>query len=402
MATYRFSAQLISRAKGRSAIAAAAYRAGERIRDERTGEVFDFRRRQDVLDCAILTPHGNRFGSRAALWNAVEEAERRRDAQVAREIQLSLPHELSLDANRKLLHGFVSEQFVRAGMIADVAIHGAHLGGDVRNIHAHVLLTTRGLTEEGFGAKVRLWNERSLLEAWRSEWAASVNRALERAALQERVSHLSYAARGIDLEAEPKQGPVATKMERYGRASKAGHDRRAARNRNHERRMLRTLQARLDAAIEPETISRKTTAKIAPFEQPEWQTAREKRLSTHYASDLAGSDLARFWRVRQERSSIIYENARGRFVDEGRSVTSRDENDLVIRGMLYAAKAHGWQTLEISGSDDFRRRAMRMALDRGFEIRAKARDVELLSEARAAHASAIRARDVDCETEWER
>jgi len=189
VATYRFSAKLISRANGRSATAACAYRAGEQIVDYRSGEVSDYTRRREVLDRVILAPEGVPAWAlvREQLWNAVEMVEKRKDAQVAREIQMSLPHELSLSASRTLLHDFVREQFVARGMIADVAIHAAHRGGDERNVHAHVLRSTRHITAEGFGGKAREWNERALLETWRAEWERHLNRALEQAKVHERV-----------------------------------------------------------------------------------------------------------------------------------------------------------------------------------------------------------------------
>jgi len=404
LATYRFAAQLISRAKGRSATAAAAYRAGERIRDERTGEVFDYRRRMDVLHRAIYAPSitPELLTERVALWNAVEAAEKRKDAQVAREIQLSLPHELSLLANEGLLRAFVSEQFVGEGMIADVAIHAAHRGGDGRNIHGHVLLTARRLEHDGFGGKVRDWNERALLERWRSEWAVAVNQALERAAIQERVSHLSYAARGIDREPEVKQGPIATQMERQGRESKAGRDRRAVRNRNKQRELLHAVNDRLDSKIGRERGIRSAPT-IAVADRAGWRARREEILSEHYGVDQRGSDIARYWRITTTKDGLAFENARGRFVDDGSELTARHGNDHEIRGMLDAAEAHGWRALAISGSDDFMRRAMRVALDRGFEIRASGRDADILRDVHdAPRATRSPMYQKDREAEWDR
>ena len=127
MADYRLSAKVISRGNGQSSVASAAYRAGARLEDLRTGEIHDYTRKGGVVYSATLAPENTPdwMRDRGQLWNAVEQVEKRRDAQLAREIQLSLPHELTPDQRRDLLVGFVQEQFVDRGMIADVALHAS-------------------------------------------------------------------------------------------------------------------------------------------------------------------------------------------------------------------------------------------------------------------------------------
>jgi ATP-dependent exoDNAse (exonuclease V) alpha subunit len=251
MAIYRLSAAVLKRSAGRSATASAAYRAAERIADERTGLSFDYRRRRGVLHAEIIAPAGTPewMNNRAQLWNAVEAAEKRKDAQLAREIVLALPFELT-DAQRVgLVREFARAEFVGEGMIADIAIHAPDRKGDDRNHHAHLLLTMRELAGDGFGKKVRDWNDTDRLEAWRAHWADTVNRHLERAGHASRVDHRSLADRGIDREPEPKQGPIATEMERAGRPSHAGDDRRAAQARNEERAMIAAELAAVSAEI---------------------------------------------------------------------------------------------------------------------------------------------------------
>ncbi len=386
MATYRLSAKLISRSEGRSATGAAAYRSGERIVDERTREVFDYSRRGDVLAREILAPAiaPTWVLNREQLWNAVEAVEKRKDAQVAREIQVSLPHELSLERQRELLHGWVREQLVARGMVADVAIHAAHKGGDERNVHAHLLLTTRTITPEGFAGKDRSWNDRALLEEWRASWERHLNRALEREQVAERVDHRSYAAREVDREPEPKQGPVATQMERGGRRSHAGDDRRATRERNAERERLRTEERRLEQELREEQRRRERQHQrpgIGTPEVPGWQRWREQVLSEAYARDLQGSQLARFWRIERTQAGLAFENARGRFEDRGSAIVAREGNEAEIRGMLDLAEVKGWRELTFTGSDAFKREAMAAALERGFTVRTDGRDTDLLREA---------------------
>ena len=200
MAIYHFDASVISRSKGRSATAASAYRTAEVIKDHRTGEVHDYTRKSGVLHTEIIAPdHAPAWvHDRSALWNAVEDAERRKDAQVAREVRVALPSELTTEQNADLVRAFVREQFVARGMIADVALHAPGREGDQRNHHAHIMLTTRAVGPEGFGAKNRDWNAKELLVDWRGSWAEHVNDTLERCDIHERVDHRTLVAQRAD------------------------------------------------------------------------------------------------------------------------------------------------------------------------------------------------------------
>lgn len=239
MADYRYSAQIIGRSSGRSAVAAAAYRAGISMADERTGLVHDFSRRHGIAHTEIMAPDNapDWMTERARLWNAVELAEKRKDSQLAREVQLSLPHELT-DAQRlELVRGFVKEQFVSRGMIADFAIHAPGKEGDDRNHHAHVMLTMRELTGEGFGKKERTTadEKKAALEKEREAWADHVNRSLERHQHKDRVDHRSYKRQGVDREATRHMGPDARQIEQRGGASRIGDENRAIEQRNRAR-----------------------------------------------------------------------------------------------------------------------------------------------------------------------
>ena len=196
MAIYHLRASVISRSQGRSATAAIAYRSAERIADRRTGLVFDYAAKAGVEHTEILAPADapDWVRDRSELWNRVEEAERRKDSQVAREVRVALPSELSHDERVELVRAFAREQFVDRGMVADVALHAPGREGDERNHHAHILLTTRALDAEGFGAKERDWNKVEVLEGWREAWARESNAALERCGALERVDHRTLVA----------------------------------------------------------------------------------------------------------------------------------------------------------------------------------------------------------------
>lgn len=219
MASYHLSVKSVSRATGRSAPAAAAYRTATRIENERDGLVHDYTRRAGVDAAFLVLPEGVVWAEdRAALWNAAESAEKRKDAKVAREYELALPHELGREERQQLAGDFAREVVARFGVAADVAIHEPHREGDQRNWHAHILTTTRVVSAEGLGAKTReldvVQTSRPAVEALRDLWEHQVNRALTRAQVAERVEHRSFARQGADLVAEQHMGPAATAMER--------------------------------------------------------------------------------------------------------------------------------------------------------------------------------------------
>lgn len=232
MAIYHLSVKSISRAAGRSAPGAAAYRAGVLLTDERTGERFDYRRRRGIMGAAVVLPPGAPAWDRAALWNAAESAERRKDAKVAREVEIALPHELTRTHQRELAARFAVYLATRYRIAVDVAVHRP-TRGDRRNVHAHLLCTTRELGPDGLEAKVRALDVATSaavhVEEWRETWAQLVNDALKGAGIAARVDHRSYRRRGIQQEPEPKLGPAAAALERRGVKSRRGDLRRAVR-----------------------------------------------------------------------------------------------------------------------------------------------------------------------------
>ena len=196
MAIYHLRATMISRSQGRSATAAAAYRVAERIEDRRTGLTFDYAARGGVDHTEILAPdHAPDWvRDRSELWNRVEESETRKNSQVAREVRVALPDELTHAQRVALVRDYAQAQFVDRGMVADIALHAPGREGDERNHHAHILLTTREIDAEGFTSKNRDWNKVEVLEGWREAWARDSNAALERAGIEDRVDHRTLIA----------------------------------------------------------------------------------------------------------------------------------------------------------------------------------------------------------------
>jgi Ti-type conjugative transfer relaxase TraA len=234
MAIYHLSAQVISRGAGRSVVAAAAYRAASRLEDARTGVAHDFTRKEQVVHAEVLLPDGAPapWSDRGVLWNAVEAREKRKDAQLAREVEFALPRELSQAEGIALARDFVREQFVARGMVADLCVH-APLGEDGQTKpHAHVLLTLRQAGPEGFGPKVREWNNTALLQDWRERWAELANERLARLGHEARIDHRSLAAQDLPLEPQHKVGPAGMRRAARGEAAerRAEHDAIARRN----------------------------------------------------------------------------------------------------------------------------------------------------------------------------
>jgi len=204
LAIYHLSAKVVSRAKGQSVVASAAYRASEALHDDRYGMTQDYTRKQGVEHSEILAPEEapGWVYDRQTLWNTVEAVEKRKDAQLAREIELGLPVELTHAENVELLREYVKTQFISKGMIADFSIHE----DDANNPHAHVLLTMRSITEQGFGEKDRSWNAKGELLSWRDAWASHANEHLARAGHAVRIDHRTLEAQGIELEPGKKIG----------------------------------------------------------------------------------------------------------------------------------------------------------------------------------------------------
>ena len=231
MAIYHLSVKTVSRSAGRSATAAAAYRAGASITDERTGEIHDYTRKGGVQSATLIVPAKAAAwaNDRGVIWNAAEQAEKRKNSTVAREFEIALPSELSPTERQRLAVDFARELVARHGCAADVAIHAPGKEGDNRNHHAHILLTTRRLTPEGMGEKTRELDDqktgKELVTQWRERFATLQNERLREAGHAVQVDHRSHAQRGLQAEPTWHLGPAATAIERRtGQRSRIGQD----------------------------------------------------------------------------------------------------------------------------------------------------------------------------------
>ena len=267
IAIYHCSIKIVSRGKGKSAVAAAAYRSGEKLTNEWDGLTHDYTKKGGVVHSEILLPaHAPpAFSDRSTLWNSVELSEKSNNAQLAREVEIALPVELSREEQTRLVREYCSSQFVSKGMIADFNLHDT--GGG--NPHAHILLTMRPLDEKGAwlpkskkeyvldenGEKIRLpsgryktrkvdlvdWNNRENAEVWRRAWADLANEFLERNDCPERIDHRSYERQGIEQIPTVHVGVSATQMEKKGIVTERGELNRSIKAANRILREIRRL-----------------------------------------------------------------------------------------------------------------------------------------------------------------
>ena len=234
MAIMQLSIKNISRGRGSSAVASAAYIARTKLLDERRHRSFDYTARGGLVHSELLLPGNvptaaNEWArDRQKLWNTAERAEARPNARVAREFVVALPHELPEQTRLALARGFAQTLADRYGVAADLAVHTAPTGGDRRNHHAHVLTTTRVVEADGLGRKDELTFSETKrrqhglhgsaeeFRRLRSDWAERVNEQLREAGLKVSIDARSYWERGIPQVAQPTFGPRRIALERAG------------------------------------------------------------------------------------------------------------------------------------------------------------------------------------------
>ena len=265
---------IISRGKGKSAVGAAAYRAGEQIKNEYDGQTHDYTKKTGIVYTEMFLPINapDEYGERSILWNAVEKIEKNKNAQLSREVRLALPAEFTLEQNIKLVHEYIRDNFVYHGMCADICIHDKADG----NPHAHVLLTMRPIERDGTwaakskmeyilddnGERIKLpsgryktrkitatdWDECSKAEEWRKAWADIVNAYLENGGHKSRVDHRSYERQGVEQIPTIHLGVAAHDMEKRGIRTERGSINRNVRKANA---MLKNIDNRIHEIKNP-------------------------------------------------------------------------------------------------------------------------------------------------------
>jgi hypothetical protein len=246
----------VSRGKGQSLVRTAAYNDRAQLVDERTGEVWDYRHLGAALASGIYAPKDAPDWARdlGQLVNEVERFEKRSDSQLAMNLDIALPHEQTLEQNRRLMQDFVREQFQRKGYAAHFAIHPPDRDGDDRNIHAHVLVTLRKIDEHGFARtkaeqQERYRNRGEYVEGLRDAWEKLANRHLERNGYDVRIDRRSLEDQGIEREPQQHRGPAVTAMEREGNVTRIGDEIRRRQHHYAELKALGAEERQIDAEI---------------------------------------------------------------------------------------------------------------------------------------------------------
>ena len=285
MAIYHLSIKIISRGTGKSAVSAAAYRAGEYIINQYDGKIHDYTRKKGVAHTEILLPENapEEYLNRSVLWNAVETIEKSSNSQLAREVEFALPAELTQEQNIALAREYVKKTFVDNGMCADICIHDS---GDGKP-HAHVLLTMRPINENGsWGGKQKKdyilnkagnkiydkkkrqykcksipstdWNEQTKAEEWREAWANFANAALKKTKLKITIDHRSYKRQGISKKPSIKLGVAAHQMEKRGIRTERGDINREIALTNQQMREIKARITKLEKWIAEESLKDNT------------------------------------------------------------------------------------------------------------------------------------------------
>lgn len=255
MAIYHLKMKTISRGKGQNAIASASYRSGDSLYCERTGETKNYNRKVKP-DSHILAPsHAPSWVlEREKLWNEVEFSEKRGNSRVAREVVVAIPRELSIGEQRELVLNFAKDLFVEKGMIADVSIHRDHSD----NPHAHIMLTTREISEEGFTVKNRSWDEKSFLLETRKAWSEYANLYLEKEGIQDRIDHRSYEDQGKDLLPTEHLGHIFHQLEQRGIQTRIGDKNRKVKEYNQRVISLKEKREHLLNSLEKQGHKKET------------------------------------------------------------------------------------------------------------------------------------------------
>lgn len=395
---YHCAVKSVSRSAGRSAVAAAAYRAGVVLVDTRTGLTHDYTRKRGVVLSEIVTPPGCEWASdRECLWNALE-AKTRANGRVATEVEIALPALLTDVQRAALVRGFAAE-LAAEGVVVDFAIHAPHPhrrpadgapgadlpGDDARNWHAHILVSHLPVTPEGPGKRVsKLFDGPPAIEAVRARWAAAINAGYVAAGIDMRQDHRSYVDQGVDRPATKHLGPTVVNMERRGRKTERGATHRA---RTERRRAIVAETAfqheQHRRARFPEMGCREGTARLTNEQRRRRAEHYKRRLiQTHFGPLDDWPALAATVRrvdLEGDAGPRVYLNDGSSIADQGERLTvagawqgrgqgRAEPSDAAIVAMVALAKAKGWGSIELQGDERFKERAARAATRAGLAV----------------------------------
>lgn len=391
------SARILSRKKGANVVAAAAYRAGQRLiegdddkvglsgafnegedvpksQQSPKGAAHDYRRRGGVMSSFILAPRDapNWMRQRASLWNGVEMSEKRVDAQLAREVIVSLPDVEIFDHLKpynkekrlrefyeRILKRYVNDNFVKEGMVADVALHMPAEKNDERNYHAHIMLSMREIDGAEFGKKERSWNDSAKLEGWRSNWSALVNDSLKAKNIGGFVDHRSYEERGLDIAATRPLGSQNSKLERFGIKTPVGNDNRKVREDNRAgHKYLEKVFEHAPSASEAEIISALSREGFADPDVMKDKLVNEVVLLALHSKETGFKSGLYSYAPMQERAGKLRAEAGRVYKRRGfdlpddlvSAAISKRGDKLVREALIYTVRPQGFKVIEAANN----------------------------------------------------
>ena len=399
---YHLHTKHISRSSGQSVVAAVVYRCAERMRDERTGRIHDYTRRAGVeASFLILPPSANPGLTRAELWNRAEAAEKRKDARLAREVEIALPADLSSAQRQGVAGEFARLLSDRYGVAVDVALHKPGKGGDSRNYHAHLLMTTRkvegcDLTEKSLfelsgraRAKLGMGHEKEQVEKIREDWARLCNRALELAGKEEKIDHRRLEAqrqealekgefeRAQELDREPtiKVGWRATQLERRGIETDRGEENRDIQARNQERQKRRKKQKERQGFVEWRGVVFEYRGDRCEGEAPVY------RRTLDFLEKKEGRGC----------EDYLWGSGRRAFSDHGSKITYDTTTWQSLKAGVQLMKDKGWTEIHIWGGTAFQQEMWLIATVGGLKVTnytPSERDIDRLAEMRGRQEAA--------------
>ena len=327
--------QVVSRSTKGNAVAAAAYRSGQKLEDVTQEKTYDYSRKAGVFHSEILVPEHMKgvewVQDREWLWNEVEakesQSKRAANARLFREVMIPLPHELSTEQRQELTRRYVKEQFVSKGMIADVSYHNMEGQDPKENAHAHVMLTMREVSQDGFGKKNREWDKKQNLEHWREEWTRTANEMSREWGQELELDHRSYEERGINRIPEQHMG-AAYAMEQRGIKTQLGDHNRAIQLSNQE---LAMKQEQIQQPTQEQT--QQTAQEWSLEEKLEWHEQQRQRIQKAEEREKALQRYIKYLKTREGRERDVFEIDGRLFAEQFNQVSAQQQRDMGLSSL---------------------------------------------------------------------
>ncbi|EKJ2000777.1 MobA/MobL family protein [Salmonella enterica] len=344
MAIFHIDFKILKRSEGKSSLYLAAYNARMRLKDEKTGLVFNYEnKKEDLMHSDILLPRNAppRFNDRSVLWNSIENIESRKDSQIARTFICALPRSLSLQENKKLLEEYLKKNFINKGMCADYSIHN---DAENNNPHAHVMLTMREIENDGFSKKKnREWNKKENVDIWRRSWSVSINKYLRQNKKSDYVTHLSFLKQRELLIEKAKQELEKNNLddaEKYlnayndfkNKKPKKRKPRHTYLNRKNHKNKLKNYNQQLED-IKKKKEDMKKENKLTSFFKNVFNKLTNKQQKETEERKQREIEAMKQWKKNEEKRAELREKLKNEnlneeinYVDKIQNIPTRDQN----------------------------------------------------------------------------